>query len=163
MVELRHSSNVDVGTPREFFDGVTRLFGAFDLDVCCNPPLTEPLAPRFYTPIEDGLAQPWTRPEIVGRPTRVWCNPPYDNEGAWMLKAATEAAFSVVFVPAKTSMAWWRLVTRRAAILLFVQGRMKFVGMKWDAPFASALVVFDPVRKEGPPLLGHITKKGQLV
>lgn len=154
MVTLRQSSNVDVGTPRDFFAGVSRLFGPFDLDVCCNPPHTEPLAPRFYTPVDDGLEQPWSG--------RVWCNPPYGEEGSWVLKAATEPAFSVLLMPAKTSMGWWQIVIRRAAILLFVRGRMRFVGMKWDAAFASVLVVFDPERT-GPPILGQISKNGELL
>lgn len=154
MVTLRPSANVDVGTPLEFFGGVSRLFGPFDLDVCCNPPLTIPLAPRFYTPIEDGLAQPWEG--------KAWCNPPFGDEASWVVKAATEPAFTVMLVPVKSSMAWWSVVIRRASILLFIKGRVRFVGMQWDAPFACALIVWDPKQK-GPPILGQISKKGVLL
>lgn len=164
MVTLRKSANVDVGTPRDFFLGVSAVFGAFDLDVCCNPPATMPLAPRFYTPSDDGLAQSWSLPEIQGRVTRAWCNPPYGDEAAWIVKGATESAFSAHLVPVKSSMAWWIVAMRRAAIVLFVKGRLRFAGMQWDAGFASALVVFDPAaRKNGQPIIGAISKQGVLL
>lgn len=154
MVTLRKSANVDVGTPPDFFRGVSALFGPFDLDVCCNPPATMPLASRYFTPAEDGLVQPWSG--------RAWCNPPYGEEAAWIVKGATEPALSAHLVPVKSSMLWWRVVVKRAAFLLFIEGRLHFVGYPWSAGFASALIVFDPERK-GPPILGQLSRKGELL
>ena len=60
-------------TPQEFFDGIDREFG-FTFDVCADPASAK--CPKFYTPEDDGLKQPWTG--------RVWCNPPYSEIPKWM-------------------------------------------------------------------------------
>ena len=52
-------------TPQGFFDELNKEFH-FTLDVCALPENAK--CPRFYTPEQDGLKQPW---EGV-----CWCNPP---------------------------------------------------------------------------------------
>ena len=43
-------------TPQDFFDELNREFG-FSLDVCALPGNAK--TRRYYTPSQDGLAQPW--------------------------------------------------------------------------------------------------------
>ena len=106
----------------------------FDLDVCATADNAK--APRFFTPADDGLAQPWHG--------RCWCNPPYGREiGLWTRKAATEAergASVVLLLPARTDTAWWHDdVVSAASVILFLRGRLRFEGAPSSAPFPSAI------------------------
>ncbi len=74
--EQQARTSDDYYTPRWIFDtmGIT-----FDLDVACPPegPINVPAA-RYYTALDDGLAQPWHG--------RVWMNPPYSKPAPWVDK-----------------------------------------------------------------------------
>ena len=81
--EAMFSSKTDLwATPKDFFDRLDAEFG-FTLDACALPENAKCKA--YYTPEQDGLAQPW---EGV-----VWCNPPYGRQiGQWVRKARDTAA-----------------------------------------------------------------------
>ena len=161
MVTLKRSSNVEVGTPPELLEGMQKWFGRFNLDTCCNPPLTTPVAPVWYTPTSDGLKSRWFG--------RSWCNPPFGSEETWVTKACFETQGTgsttkvAMIFPVKSSMKWWRLVIKFASNILFVEGRMKFVGMKWQAPFPVVLVLFNCHDLAGVPKLGIINRSGEIV
>lgn len=76
--EAMFSSKTDLwATPKDFFDQLDAEFG-FTLDACATPENAK--CKTYYTPEQDGLAQPW---EGV-----VWCNPPYGRQiGQWVKKA----------------------------------------------------------------------------
>lgn len=76
------TSNTDLwATPQDFFDKLDAEFH-FDLDACALPENAK--CENYYTPEQDGLAQPWTG--------TVWCNPPYGRQiGRWVEKAAQAA------------------------------------------------------------------------
>lgn len=76
--EAMFSSKTDLwATPKDFFDQLDAEFN-FTLDACALPENAKCKA--YYTPEQDGLAQPW---EGV-----VWCNPPYGRQiGQWVKKA----------------------------------------------------------------------------
>lgn len=60
--------------------------------------------PRFWSPEQNGLAQPW-------KGERVWCNPPYATGqiAPWVSKALKfEADLSVLLLPVRTDMQWFR-------------------------------------------------------
>jgi hypothetical protein len=79
LFELEHAANTDDWyTPSWIFQGMDETF---DIDVC-TPPGGVPWIPchRFYTPDDDGLAQPWEG--------FVWCNPPYSAPFLWCDKWA---------------------------------------------------------------------------
>lgn len=81
--EAMFSSKTDLwATPKDFFDQLDAEFN-FTLDACALPENAKCKA--YYTPEQDGLAQPW---EGV-----VWCNPPYGRQiGQWVKKAHDAAA-----------------------------------------------------------------------
>lgn len=57
------------------------------------------LLERYWTPEDDGLAQPWAG-------ERVWCHPPYDDIGPWTSKARKrEAVLAVLLLPVRDE-AW---------------------------------------------------------
>lgn len=81
--EAMFSSKTDLwATPKDFFDKLDDEFG-FTLDACALPENAK--CKTYYTPEQDGLAQPW---EGV-----VWCNPPYGRQiWQWVKKAHDTAA-----------------------------------------------------------------------
>ena len=111
-------------------------FGPFDLDAAATAQNAK--APVFYTAADDGLSQPWKG--------RVWLNPPYGRLiGAWMAKAAAEAASGhadlvCCLVPARVDTRWWRNAIAAASLVRFLPGRVKF-GDSDPAPFPSAVIV----------------------
>lgn len=80
----------------------------------------------------------------------VWLNPPYGRGlRRWTRKArqefehagAADADALVMLVPARTDTAWWHEdVLPLASAILFLRGRLTFVGAAAPAPFPSALV-----------------------
>ena len=136
--DVMFSSKTDLWeTPQDFFDDLDLGFH-FDLDVCALPKNAK--CGRYYTPEEDGLAQPWEG--------TCWLNPPYGREiGRWVKKAADSAtggATVVMLLPARTDTRWFHDYIYGKAEIRFVKGRLKFGGAKNSAPFPSMVVVFRP-------------------
>ena len=123
-------------TPQWLVDQLAAEFGPFDLDPAATAQNAK--APVFYTAADDGLAQPWKG--------RVWLNPPYGRTiGAWMAKAAAEAAEGrAVLVcclpPARVDTRWWRDAIAAASLVRIYPGRICFGDQ--PAPFPSAVIVF---------------------
>jgi phage N-6-adenine-methyltransferase len=139
-----YSSASDLySSPPDLFRELDRRFGPLTLDVCALPENAK--CPNFYTPEQDGLKQPWTG--------RCWCNPPYGRKiRKWLLKAVKSAltgATVVCLLPARVDTRWWHeLVEPYAAVIEFVKGRLLFGGSKNKAPFASVVVVFEPISEQ---------------
>ena len=134
--DVMFSSKSDLWeTPQDLFDKLDAEF-RFTLDVCALPENAK--CPKYYTPEQDGLSQPWTGV--------VWCNPPYGRDvGAWVRKAAQsalEGATVVMLLPARTDTKWFHRWIYHRAEIRFLPGRLKFGGAKNSAPFPSMLVAF---------------------
>ena len=121
-------------TPQDFFDRLHAEFG-FTCDVAARA--TNAKCPRYFTPEDNALAQPWTGV--------CWMNPPYGPTlGAWMQKAyesALQGALVVCLVPVRTDTRWWHTYAQHGEIR-FLKGRLTFGDARHPAPFPSALVVF---------------------
>ena len=110
----------------------------FDLDVCANKHNRK--VDKYFDVAIDGLAQPWAG--------SCWMNPPYGREiQKWMKKAIEEvaignAAVVVCLLPARTDTAWWHDYAMKGAIE-FIRGRVRFEGGKYNAPFPTAIVIFE--------------------
>lgn len=134
---MHFSSATDLhATPQDFFDRQHAIHG-FTLDVCATKENAK--CDKFYTRDDDGLSQSWTGV--------IWMNPPYGRQiGAWMRKAyesSLAGAKVVCLVPARTDTAWWHDYAMKGQIE-FIRGRLKFGNAKANAPFPSALVIFNP-------------------
>lgn len=128
-------------TPKELFDVLNQKYH-FQTDVCATDENAK--CPKYYTREIDGLKQEWYG--------TCWMNPPYGREiGKWMKKAYKESkengATVVCLVPARTDTAWWHEYAMKGEIT-FLRGRLKFGGAKDNAPFPSAVVVFDGHKPE---------------
>jgi phage N-6-adenine-methyltransferase len=91
----------DRETPASLFDPLHEQYD-FTVDVAASDDNAK--LPRYYTLVDDGLAQPWAG-------ERIWCNPPYSDVGAWVRKAWSESNASVVvmLLPAnRTEQRWWQ-------------------------------------------------------
>ena len=134
------SKTDDWYTPEDFFKKIEEEHGPFDLDPCASAENAK--APRFYTKDDDGLTKTWNG--------SVYMNPPYGRTISLWMKKAFEAAEQgckvVCLVPARTDTKWWHDYAMKGEIN-FIKGRLKFGGAKTNAPFPSAVVVFNP--KEG--------------
>jgi phage N-6-adenine-methyltransferase len=132
----RHNT-IEWETPQWFFETLNAEF-EFTLDVCAQP--VNAKCPRFFTPEDDGLAQPW---EGV-----CWCNPPYGRNviDPWIAKArqsAMQGAIVVCLVPVRTDTKWWHSHVVHGEIR-FLERRLKFGGATNPAPFPNAVVIFRP-------------------
>lgn len=76
----------------------------------------------------------------------MWCNPPYGRDiGLWVKKAYEESlkgAKIVMLIPSRTDTRYWHDYIFGKAEIEFIKGRLKFGGLKSNAPFPSALVIF---------------------
>lgn len=137
---LRSSKCDTWETPRALFAELDAEFN-FTLDVCALP--SNAKCPRYYTPAEDGLAQPWPARDVY------WCNPPYGRQVArWLAKAAESAkagATVVCLVPARTDTRWFHRIIVPNAEVRFLEGRLYFgPGEDMRAPFPSLVAIFRP-------------------
>lgn len=135
---LRSSKSDTWETPRALFAALDAEFG-FTLDACALPGNAK--CARYYTPEDDGLAQPWHGV--------TFCNPPYGRKLIhWIRKAAESAragATVVCLVPARTDTSWWHDWVMPHAEVRFLRGRLYFgPGEDLRAPFPSAVAVFRP-------------------
>lgn len=133
--DVLFSSKSDLwSTPQDFFDALDLEFH-FDLDVCALPENAK--CSRFFSPSDDGLAQPW-----MGT---CWCNPPYGRSvGKWVEKAYRSNTLCVMLLPARTDTKWFHDFILPFAEIRFVRGRLKFGGSKTCAPFPCMVVIFRP-------------------
>jgi phage N-6-adenine-methyltransferase len=132
------SKKQDWETPNDLFSLLDEEF-AFELDACATKDNAKCI--KYFDEEADGLKQSW---QTLGK--SVYCNPPY-SAGAltkWCDKAIEEAARGVrviLLVPARTDTKWWHRVFAQAEEIRLLEGRLKFTGAKFSAPFPSCVVV----------------------
>lgn len=124
-------------TPDWLFAELSHLFGPFDLDAAASDENAR--CRRYFTKATDGLSQEWAG--------RVFVNPPYDDIGPWVAKAAGEAACGrasvVMLLPVRTSAGWFHEHVWMKAPVLFLRKRLRFNGGHGaTAPFDCMVVLF---------------------
>lgn len=139
---LLTSKNQEWETPPDFFSRLHRAY-AFTVDACATD--TNKKLDKFWAPETDGLAQSW-------QGERVWLNPPYQNRKPgqidWVRKAFHEVKDNgcelvACLLPARTDTKLFHTYVMHATTVLFVCGRLRFVGAPASAVFPSMLVVFE--------------------
>jgi len=131
------SKNQEWETPQAFFDKLNKEFN-FTLDPCCFPETAK--CDKYYTPIEDGLAQNWEG-------ETVYCNPPYGRQQKLWIKKCYEEGMKpnttvVLLVPSRTDTIAFHSYIYHKAEIRFVKGRLKFGNSKNAAPFPSMIVIY---------------------
>ena len=136
---LFSSEKTDWETPAEFFDEWDMLYG-FEFDVCASDHNAK--CEKYFTEKDNALAQKWFGV--------CWMNPPYGRNitNKWVKKAYDESqtgdCIVVALLPARTDTKWFhKYVYNKPGIEHYlIEGRVRFVGAKDDAPFPSLVVVF---------------------
>lgn len=136
-------SRQDYGTPPRFLDAVRwRLrIAAFALDIAASA--ENAVCPRFYTD-EDNALRPERRWRAEGWS---WLNPPFASMEPWVTKAALEAtggAHIAMLVPAAVGANWWARWVAPFAYVVFLNGRLTFVGKTAPYPKDCALLLYHP-------------------
>lgn len=137
---LFSSASSEWATPQWLFDGLNRRF-QFTLDPCCTAENAK--CSKYFTKVDNGLIQSW-------QGERVFMNPPFSRKERipiepWVRKAREEAeagALVVGLLPVRPDVQWWRSHVNGHADLRYVEGRLKFGGLKEAAPFPSAIVLW---------------------
>jgi phage N-6-adenine-methyltransferase len=127
-------------TPQYIFDWLDREFH-FELDAACNNENCKCAYGYSQDMGYNALNCDWSS-------CTVWLNPPYSNPFPWVKKAHEEALKGctvVCLLPADTSTKWFHEWVFAKAEVRFVQGRIKFDGVKKGSPkFGSMVVVYGP-------------------
>lgn len=124
-------------TPLDFFNQVNQEF-KFNTDVCAIKDNAK--CEHFYSPEDNGLAQPW-----MGV---CWMNPPYGADIKYWLdyayKESLKGSIIVCLIPARTDTRYFHEICINASEIRFIKGRLKFGEGSNSAPFPSMLVIFNP-------------------
>jgi site-specific DNA-methyltransferase (adenine-specific) len=143
-------------TPQDLWDTLNAEF-AFTLDVCALP--WNAKCARYYTPDDDGLAQPWS--------TSNWCNPPFDRSMAkWYQRAWDEAQRGNLTVCITKGdahdTAYWHNYIMRASEIRYIRGRAKYRAPDRELAFRSVLIVFRP-HCQGPAQIVSVNRQGRVL
>lgn len=150
-------------TPQWLFDELDTIFH-FNLDVCATPENTK--CPKFFDVVIDGLKQDWggftsfMNPPFSVDQLNMKGEPIMNARGKpkrkrivdrWVAKAFHEGkkpnTIVVCLLPSRTDTVMFRHHIIYG-YLIFLNGRLKFVGSKQPAPFPSLLTVFGEMTEE---------------
>lgn len=136
-------SEQTVCTPPEFLNAVREFLTIenFHIDLAALP--ENAVVGAFLSPSDDALSLSWSR--LLPRNTNAWgwLNPPYSNIRPWAQKAFCCHRQIAMLVPASVGSEWWNEWVDGAAYVLFLRGRLKFVGHTNSYPKDLALVLYD--------------------
>lgn len=103
-------------TPRNLFDALNAEY-QFDVDIAASN--RSHMLPRYFTPEQDAFKQ-------ILSGLSVWCNPPYDNQTAW-LELCETAKVACFLIPARTGRLDWHSHIFGRHPVLMLKGRLKFL------------------------------------
>ncbi len=138
---LFSSKEVEWETPIELFNDLNKIY-SFTLDPCASE--NNHKCAKYFTKEENGLCKSWTG-------ERVFMNPPYGREIFYWLQKAylsvkeQDCPVVVCLIPSRTDTQWWHKYVTKGTVT-FLEGRVKFGGAIHNAPFPSAIVIFDNIR-----------------
>ena len=141
-------SKQDYSTPPEFVSAVKGLLIIDNFSVDLAASMTNFVCPVFYDEQADALADknPWT---VDGWG---WLNPPFAHIEPWVRKAYYESqngAKIAMLVPASVGANWWLKWVHMKATVIFLIGRLTFVGHKDPYPKDCALLLYDEKDSHG--------------
>lgn len=149
MPEPKHNkgrSKQDYCTPPEFLEAVLRRkrIPLFDMDLAASHANAISCAESYYTKEQDALAQPWYRGSGWN-----WCNPPYTHIEPWVRRAYQQSclddgAKTLMLLPAGVGSNWFRDWVHEKAKVIFLNGRITFVGATDAYPKDCILLEYQP-------------------
>lgn len=142
-------------TPAEIFAALNAEF-IFQLDAAASE--KNALCSLYITEHENCLTTDWAQAMGYGK-GYVWLNPPYNDIGPFIRKAADQKKWSsvgcVMLVPSDTSVGWFREAIETASEVRFITaGRLAFINPVTGKPVSgnnkgSALIIWHPYPRSG--------------
>lgn len=135
--ESTNNETVEWYTPKWVFDAIGLTY---DLDPCSpGSHKTSVPAKKHLTVVEDGLATPWDKDDLV------WMNPPYGlGIYKWMDKLA-EHGNGIALIFARMDTSWAQNNLTKASAVCFLSGRVRFIngstGKPGGTPGAGSMLV----------------------
>ncbi|EMC1489660.1 phage N-6-adenine-methyltransferase [Salmonella enterica] len=134
-------------TPRALYDSLNREF-SFVGDVAASD--ANHLHSNYLTEQQDALSVDWAAHFGSGYK---WCNPPYDDVGPWIDKAANHRGV-VMLIPADLSTGWGRKAYDTADEIRLINGRLSFIRADTQEPQGgnnkgSMIVIYHPTKHRG--------------
>jgi hypothetical protein len=96
----------------------------FDMDVASPGQTTTPWIPAKAFITENGLSVPWTG--------FIWMNAPFGGRNGlipWLERFFAHGN-GIALVPDRTSAPWWQAAASKAELILFIDGKLKFIDAK---------------------------------
>lgn len=135
------SSEQTVQTDPRLIAAVVARFGPLVVDLAAHAGNAQ--APVFIPPEYNSLTYPW---DAQGLPVgNRWLNPPFENIALWAERClcyGTQASPIFFHVPASVGSNWYRDFLHERAYLLFLNGRVKYVGHTQGYPKDCLIAVF---------------------
>lgn len=139
-------SKQNYGTPDDFLDAVERRFGAIHFDLAADD--ENAVCENYYTKEQDSLKQDWSI--LKGN---LWLNPPFGHIKPWAEKCSDygyekereliNIKGQLLFLtPASVGANWFVENVFMQSHVIFLQGRITFVGCKDSYPKDCILSVF---------------------
>lgn len=140
-VSVPHRGRQTWRTERAFLAATCGLLriDAFSLDIAASA--RNAVAPRFFTKADNALEQNWD----AGRFGWGWLNPPFGSLAPWMTYALEQRARGhqfAVLVPAAVGSNWWATSVHGRVPVLFLNGRVTFIGAAGPYPKDCALLLY---------------------
>ena len=139
----------DWETPASLLDVIHPVYGKFCFDLAASSSNTQ--SNNYFIISDNSLEQPWSQVylQYTNELTPwMWLNPPYNNLTAWYEKcyvSASEGARILMLVPASTETRYFhKFALQFATKIIFIQGRLTFVGATNTAQFPSLLIEWTP-------------------
>jgi site-specific DNA-methyltransferase (adenine-specific) len=125
-------------TPEYLYEWLNRQY-KFTLDPCADD--LNHKCEKYFTEKDDGLKQTWWGESV-------FCNPPYSQLKKWLEKGHDEhcdgeRTTCIYLTAARTDCRVFHETCMKADKIIFLKGRVKFVGAQHCAPFPSMIVCFD--------------------
>lgn len=135
-------SEQTVCTPTEFLDALKHKLGIkeFSWDLAANK--DNAVTHNYWDEEADSLIQEWHK---VGG--WQYCNPPYADIEPWVAKAYKESTLGAnvaMLLPSSTGANWWKSWVYGKCHIMFMNGRIKFVGHKHLYPKDLVVLLYSP-------------------
>lgn len=140
------TSRQDYQTPPIFLGALKRRLGIseFTADLAATP--GREVARTYYTASEDSLNQCWK----FGGDGWAFCNPPFGHIEPWVKKATLETEVKIaMLLPASVGSLWFKNWVFDKAHILFLNGRLTFVGETTPYPKDCMVLLYSPACKNG--------------
>jgi phage N-6-adenine-methyltransferase len=121
----RHRSKQDYGTPWPLIRAIEKRWGSLAIDLAATAENAK--APRFITPEQDSLTQPWN--VVIGQNERAFLNPEFADIDPWAARCNKHRIRSIIFlVPASIGSEWFAEHCEANAKIIGLRPRICYEG-----------------------------------